>query len=94
MAYNRAHRLPVKIVRIFNTYGPRMRRNDGRAVPTFIDQALRERPLTVHGDGDQTRSLCYVDDLVEGIGRLVVSSVPGPVNLGNRTRPPSSRLPS
>jgi dTDP-glucose 4,6-dehydratase len=68
MAYNRAHSVPVKIARIFNTYGPRMRPHDGRAVPTFIDQALRDEPITVHGDGSQTRSLCYVDDLVEGVG--------------------------
>jgi dTDP-glucose 4,6-dehydratase len=84
MAYSRAHRVPVKIVRIFNTYGPRMRPHDGRAVPTFIDQALRNEPLTVHGDGSQTRSLCYVDDLIEGIWRLLTSDVVGmPINLGN-----------
>ena len=84
MAYNRTHGVPVKIVRIFNTYGPRMRPHDGRAVPTFIDQALRNKPITVHGDGSQTRSLCYVDDLVEGIWRLLISDVVGmPVNLGN-----------
>jgi dTDP-glucose 4,6-dehydratase len=84
MAYHRAHGVPVKIVRIFNTYGPRMRRSDGRAVPTFIDQALEGRPITVHGDGSQTRSLCYVDDLVEGVWRLLGSDVLGePVNLGN-----------
>src|SRR4026209_2790073 len=65
MAYHHAHGLDVRIVRIFNTFGPRMRRQDGRAVPTFIDQALRGEPLTIHGDGTQTRSLCYVDDLVE-----------------------------
>jgi dTDP-glucose 4,6-dehydratase len=84
MAYRRAHGLPVKIVRIFNTYGPRMRRSDGRAVPTFIDQALARRPITVHGDGSQTRSLCFVEDLVEGIWRYLASDVVGmPVNLGN-----------
>jgi dTDP-glucose 4,6-dehydratase len=84
MAYHRAHGVPVKIVRIFNTYGPRMRRADGRAVPTFIDQALEGRPITVHGDGSQTRSLCFVDDLVEGIWRLLGSDILGePVNLGN-----------
>jgi dTDP-glucose 4,6-dehydratase len=84
MAYHRAHGVPVKIVRIFNTYGPRMRRRDGRAVPTFIDQALQGSPLTVHGDGSQTRSLCYVDDLVDGIWRLLTSDVVAePVNLGN-----------
>jgi len=84
MAYYRTHGVPVKIARIFNTYGPRLRRNDGRAVPTFIDQALHGRPLTVHGDGSQTRSLCYVDDLIEGLWRLLASDVVAmPVNLGN-----------
>jgi dTDP-glucose 4,6-dehydratase len=83
MAYHRAHGLRVRIARIFNTYGPRMRRDDGRAVPTFIQQALGGEPLTVHGDGTQTRSLCYVDDLVEGIYRLLASDLTGPVNLGN-----------
>jgi dTDP-glucose 4,6-dehydratase len=83
MAYHRTHELPVTIARIFNTYGPRMRRRDGRAVPTFIQQALAGEPLTVHGDGTQTRSLCFVDDLIEGIYRLVVSGEVGPVNLGN-----------
>jgi dTDP-glucose 4,6-dehydratase len=83
MAYNRGLSVPVRIVRIFNTYGPRMRRNDGRAVPQFIDQALKGEPLTVHGDGSQTRSLCYVDDLIEGIYRLLKSGVTGPMNIGN-----------
>jgi dTDP-glucose 4,6-dehydratase len=84
MAFQNAHGVPVKIARIFNTYGPRLRRNDGRAVPTFIDQALHGRPLTVHGDGSQTRSLCYVDDLIDGLWRLLVSDVVAmPVNLGN-----------
>ena len=83
MAYHRVHGLPVKLVRIFNTYGPRMRRADGRAVPAFVDQALGGRPLTIQGDGSQTRSLCYVDDLVEGIHRLLVSEHVGPMNLGN-----------
>jgi dTDP-glucose 4,6-dehydratase len=83
MAYHRVHGVPVRIARIFNTYGPRMRRDDGRAVPTFIDQALRGEPLTVHGTGTQTRSLCYVDDLVEGIWRLLGSEHEGPMNLGN-----------
>jgi dTDP-glucose 4,6-dehydratase len=84
MAYCRTHHVPVKIARIFNTYGPRMRPHDGRAVPTFIDQALRNKPITVHGDGSQTRSLCYVDDLIEGIWRLLISDVVGtPINLGN-----------
>ncbi len=83
MAYHRVHGIPVKIVRIFNTYGPRMRRDDGRAVPTFITQATRGEPITVHGDGSQTRSLCYVDDLVEGVWRVLDSDLTGPVNLGN-----------
>ncbi|MDQ4143023.1 MAG: SDR family oxidoreductase [Actinomycetota bacterium] len=83
MAYHRVHGIPVKLVRIFNTYGPRMRRQDGRAVPTFMDQALRGEPLTVHGDGTQTRSLCFVDDLVEGIWRFLASDYLGPLNLGN-----------
>jgi dTDP-glucose 4,6-dehydratase len=83
MAYHRTCGLPVRIVRIFNTYGPRMRKNDGRAVPTFIKQAIRQEPLTVHGDGSQTRSLCYVDDLIEGLWRFINSNVTGPMNLGN-----------
>jgi dTDP-glucose 4,6-dehydratase len=83
MAYRRVHGLPVGVVRIFNTYGPRMRRDDGRAIPTFVSQALSGEPITVHGDGHQTRSLCYVDDLVEGLWRLLVSDLTGPVNLGN-----------
>ena len=83
MAFHRTHGVPVKIIRIFNTYGPRMRRNDGRAVPNFVDQALRGRPITIHGDGSQTRSLCYVDDLVEGIYRFLQSDERGPMNLGN-----------
>jgi dTDP-glucose 4,6-dehydratase len=83
MAYHRAHDLQVRVIRIFNTYGPRMRRQDGRAVPTFIDQALRGEPITVHGDGSQTRSLCYVDDLVEGIWRVLRADMTGPINLGS-----------
>jgi dTDP-glucose 4,6-dehydratase len=83
MAYHRYHGLDTKIVRIFNTYGPRMRPNDGRAIPTFIPQALRGEPITVFGDGSQTRSFCYVDDLVEGIYRLLVSDYHEPVNIGN-----------
>lgn len=83
MAYRRAHGVDTKIVRIFNTFGPRMRLNDGRAIPNFILQALRGEPLTVFGDGLQTRSFCYVDDLIEGIWRLLESDVSGPVNLGN-----------
>ena len=82
MAYKRTFDLPVRIVRIFNTYGPRMRRQDGRAVPTFIEQALNDEPITVHGDGSQTRSLCFVDDLIEGIYRLILSDHVGPVNIG------------
>ncbi len=83
MAYHRVHVVPVRIARIFNTYGPRMRRDDGRAIPTFVSQALAGAPITVHGDGTQTRSLCFVDDLVEGLWRLLVSDLTGPVNLGN-----------
>ena len=83
MAYHRVHGVRVSIARIFNTYGPRMRRDDGRAVPTFVSQALNGQPITVHGDGSQTRSLCFVDDLVEGLWRLLVSDLVGPVNLGN-----------
>lgn len=83
MAYHRAHGVNTKIVRIFNTYGPRMRPNDGRAIPTFIPQALRNEPITVFGDGSQTRSFCYVADLVEGIYRLLLSNEHDPVNIGN-----------
>jgi dTDP-glucose 4,6-dehydratase len=83
MAYHRARGLRVRIIRIFNTYGPRMRLDDGRAVPNFVTQALRGEPLTVHGDGSQTRSLCYVDDLIEGIWRVLGADLTGPVNLGN-----------
>jgi dTDP-glucose 4,6-dehydratase len=83
MAYHRYHRLQTRIVRIFNTYGPRMRLNDGRALPAFMSQALRGEDVTVFGDGSQTRSFCYVDDLVEGIWRLLRSSEAMPVNLGN-----------
>ncbi len=83
MAYHRTRDMPVRIVRIFNTYGPRMRLDDGRAVPNFVTQALRGEPLTVHGDGSQTRSLCYVDDLIEGIWRVLGADITGPVNLGN-----------
>mgnify|MGYP000718739763 FL=1 len=83
MAYNRYHGVETRIVRIFNTYGPRMRVDDGRALPTFMAQALRGDPLTVYGDGGQTRAFCYVDDLVEGIYRLLMSDVDEPVNIGN-----------
>ena len=82
MAYHRTHKLPTRIVRIFNTYGPLMRLNDGRAAPNFIRQALAGEPLTVYGDGSQTRSLCYVDDLIEGIVRLLATDYTEPVNLG------------
>ncbi|MBW3620833.1 MAG: SDR family oxidoreductase [Actinobacteria bacterium] len=82
-AYHRAHGVDTRVVRIFNTYGPRLRMNDGRAVPTFIRQAIQGQTLTVHGDGTQTRSLCYVDDLVEGILRLLVSDYTDPCNIGN-----------
>jgi len=83
MAYQRSHGIPVRIARIFNTFGPFQRIGDGRAFATFAVQALRGEPLTVHGDGSQTRSLCYVDDLIEGIWRLLESDLVGPVNLGN-----------
>ncbi|HPA95487.1 MAG: SDR family oxidoreductase [Acidobacteria bacterium] len=83
MAYHRVHGLDTRIVRIFNTYGPRMRPRDGRVVPAFLQQALTGRPLTVFGDGSQTRSFCYVDDLIEGIYRLLLSAQTDPVNIGN-----------
>jgi dTDP-glucose 4,6-dehydratase len=83
MAYHRTHEVDTKIVRIFNTYGPRMRPKDGRAIPTFIPQALRNEPITVFGDGSQTRSFCYVDDLVDGVYRLLISDYHEPVNIGN-----------
>lgn len=83
MAYHRTHGIETRIVRIFNTYGPRMRLNDGRVLPTFIAQALRGEDLTMYGDGSQTRSFCYVDDLIEGIYRLLFSDYHLPVNLGN-----------
>ena len=83
MAYHRFHGIETRIVRIFNTYGPRMRLNDGRVVPNFISQALSGKPLTVYGDGSQTRSFCYYTDLIEGIYRLLESDVDTPVNLGN-----------
>jgi dTDP-glucose 4,6-dehydratase len=83
MAYHRYHGLDTRIVRIFNTYGPRMRIEDGRAIPAFVSQALCNKPVTVFGDGSQTRSVCYVDDLVEGIYRLLISNETEPVNIGN-----------
>jgi dTDP-glucose 4,6-dehydratase len=83
MAYHRVHAIETRIVRIFNTYGPRMRVEDGRAIPAFMSQALRNEDVTVFGDGTQTRSLCYISDLVEGIYRLAMSEVTDPVNIGN-----------
>jgi len=83
MAYHRYHGIDTRIARIFNTYGPRMRLDDGRVVPNFIQQAIRGEPLTVYGDGSQTRSFCYVDDLIEGVYRLLLSDEHDPVNIGN-----------
>jgi dTDP-glucose 4,6-dehydratase len=83
MAYHRYHGVDTRIVRIFNTYGPRMRPQDGRAIPTFIPQALRGEPVSIFGDGSQTRSFCYVSDLIEGIYRLLMSDIHEPVNIGN-----------
>jgi len=82
-AYKRLYKMDVKVVRIFNTYGPRMQIKDGRVVPNFIDQILNDQPLTVYGTGKQTRSFCYVDDLVDGITKLLLSKMTGPVNIGN-----------
>ena len=83
LAYHRSHGVDTKIIRIFNTYGPRMRDHDGRAIPNFIDQALKNEPLTVYGDGSQTRSFCYVTDLIAGIYKLMLSDLNEPVNIGN-----------
>ena len=83
MAYHRYHHMQVRIVRIFNTYGPNMRLKDGRAVPNFMVQALKNKPITIYGDGTQTRSLCYVSDLIDGIYRLLKSGINEPVNIGN-----------
>ncbi|MBU2530504.1 MAG: SDR family oxidoreductase [Elusimicrobia bacterium] len=83
MAYHRYHKMQVRILRIFNTYGPNMRLKDGRAVPNFMVQALKNKPITVYGKGDQTRSLCYVSDLVSGIYKLLQSNINTPVNIGN-----------
>lgn len=83
MAYHRVHKLDTKIVRIFNTYGPRMRKNDGRAIPNFLTQALENKPITVYGNGKQTRSFCYIDDLVRGVYALMLSHLNDPVNIGN-----------
>lgn len=85
MSYNREFGVDTKIVRIFNTYGPRMKLNDGRVVPAFVDQALKGLPITVFGDGSQTRSFCYVSDLVDGLTRLMLSDERGPINIGNPT---------
>ena len=85
MAYHRFHGLDTRIVRIFNTYGPKMQVDDGRVVPNFIKQALFGEPLTIYGDGSQTRSFCYVDDLIEGIYRLLLSDIHEPINIGNPT---------
>ncbi|MBN2028880.1 SDR family oxidoreductase [bacterium] len=83
MAYHRYHQVDTRIVRIFNTYGPRMRPEDGRAIPTFVPQVLRGEPITIFGDGSQTRSFCYVDDLIDGIYRLLLSNTHDPINIGN-----------
>ena len=83
MTYHRIYGIDTKIVRIFNTYGPKMKKDDGRAIPTFITQALENKPVTIFGDGQQTRSFCYVSDLIEGINRLMLSDFIGPMNLGN-----------
>jgi dTDP-glucose 4,6-dehydratase len=83
MAYHRIHKVDTKIVRIFNTYGPRMRADDGRAIPNFINQALEDSPITIYGNGLQTRSFCYISDMVEGIYRLLGSGLSEPVNIGN-----------
>src|SRR5205814_6879709 len=85
MAYHRVHQLDVRIIRIFNTYGPRNRVNDGRVVPTFINQAISNEPLTVFGEGQQTRSFQYVDDLVAGVRRLMEVQYNRPINIGNPT---------
>ncbi|MGB0579092.1 MAG: UDP-glucuronic acid decarboxylase family protein [Limisphaerales bacterium] len=85
MAYHREHKVETRIVRIFNTYGPRMRLNDGRVVPAFVSQALKNKPITVFGDGSQTRSFCYCSDLIDGIYRLMMSDYDLPVNIGNPT---------
>jgi dTDP-glucose 4,6-dehydratase len=83
MAYHRIHHLDVKIARIFNTYGPAMRLDDGRVIPNFIKQAMNDEPLTIYGDGEQTRSFCYIDDMIDGLLKLMESDYNGPVNLGN-----------
>ena len=85
MAYHREYNVDIKIVRIFNTYGPRMRLDDGRVIPNFITQSLKNKPITIYGDGSQTRSFCYVSDLIEGILKMAKSKEIGPKNLGNPT---------
>lgn len=92
MAYHRYHAVNTRIVRIFNTYGPRMRVNDGRAIPAFMSQAIRNEDITVFGDGSQTRSVCYVDDLIDGIYRLLLSNETDPVNIGNPDEIPMLQL--
>ena len=92
MAYQRYHGVETRIVRIFNTYGPRMRINDGRAIPAFMSQALRGEDITVFGDGSQTRSVCYVSDLIDGIYRLLMSDISDPVNIGNPDEIPMLQL--
>ncbi len=92
MAYHREHGLPVRIARIFNTYGKRMRLDDGRVVPNFVAQALRDKPITIYGDGTQTRSSCYVSDLIKGLYRLLLSAEIGPVSLGNPNEVPLLEL--
>ena len=83
MAYHREYNVDVKIIRIFNTYGPRMRIDDGRVIPNFITQALQNKEITIYGDGSQTRSFCFVDDMVEGLMKMIKSKETGPKNLGN-----------
>jgi dTDP-glucose 4,6-dehydratase len=83
MAYHRKYSLPTRIARIFNTYGPRMQHNDGRAVPNFIKQGLQDKPITIYGDGSQTRSFCYISDEIQGLFSLVQSDYEHPVNIGN-----------
>jgi dTDP-glucose 4,6-dehydratase len=83
MAYHRVHKIPIRIVRIFNTYGPRMRNEDGRAIPNFICQALKNKPITVYGDGSQTRSFCYISDMIDGLYKLLFTDINEPVNIGN-----------
>ena len=92
MAYHRVHRIDTKIIRIFNTYGERMREEDGRAIPNFISQALADKPITVYGKGTQTRSFCYVSDLVRGIYSLMISGINDPVNIGNPNETSISEL--